>query len=279
MPFTLIKGTFHVVGLEPDGDSMKFVPADRRNLGKIQGKAKVDAKGRVQLRFEAIDAPETHYKNVSQPRARASADAMLRFAGFIDVRWGDRKVTSVARDGISGYILTRATDGKYGRPVAFVFAGTSGRADGSSQHLDTTWLRDSLNYRLAAEGLAYPMYYTSLFYDLRDEFTAAIARARRARRGIWPHDRSRQFSVAGLRKADLSAITERALIYPKLFRRLTEHVLAEGSVAGFGAFLAGQAEGVEVLSRNQHTHFDTVVKVRGATVELAAAPEDLVFTP
>jgi hypothetical protein len=63
MPFTLIKGTFHVVGYQPDGDSIRFQADQRENWGLLKGSAvKLNARGHAQLRLEAIDTLETHYE-------------------------------------------------------------------------------------------------------------------------------------------------------------------------------------------------------------------------
>ena len=68
MKYTLIKGSFHVVGFSPDGDSMMFraqnplhwvnIGGDNREL--FEEKLAVLG-GAVQLRLQGIDALETHY--------------------------------------------------------------------------------------------------------------------------------------------------------------------------------------------------------------------------
>ena len=76
MNYTLIKGSFHVVGQSPDGDSLKFRAANASLWDKIQTENRdlfiknfKEAAGVVQLRLEGIDAlemastpePQTHY--------------------------------------------------------------------------------------------------------------------------------------------------------------------------------------------------------------------------
>src|SRR4051812_14468705 len=64
MPFSLIKGTFHVAGYSPDGDSIRFQADDKSLWAKLSGPpAKLNAREHTQLRFEAIDTLETHYAN------------------------------------------------------------------------------------------------------------------------------------------------------------------------------------------------------------------------
>lgn len=66
--YYLIKGTFHVVGYSPDGDSLMFKASSPKQWDKVQTEhrdefmKKLDAgNGAVQLRLQGIDALETHY--------------------------------------------------------------------------------------------------------------------------------------------------------------------------------------------------------------------------
>ena len=68
MKYTLIKGSFHVVGFSPDGDSMMFKATNPAHWAKIDGENKnifeeklAQGQGAVQLRLQGIDALETHY--------------------------------------------------------------------------------------------------------------------------------------------------------------------------------------------------------------------------
>ena len=74
MNYTLIKGTFHVVGQSPDGDSLKFRASNPKSWDKIitENREKLlenmeENEGVVQLRLQGVDALETHY---SPPPAR-----------------------------------------------------------------------------------------------------------------------------------------------------------------------------------------------------------------
>lgn len=107
MDYVLIKGSFHVVGFSPDGDSVAFQAADDRQWDRLVasdgGKAKVTraprgaaalalppgtppgtqpsmnvsrfratllrTKGNAQLRLVGIDAPETHFSPTEGARA------------------------------------------------------------------------------------------------------------------------------------------------------------------------------------------------------------------
>ncbi len=75
--YTLIKGTFHVVGFSPDGDSLMFKANNEAHWAKVKtthadifAERLQQANGAVQLRLQGIDALETHY---SPPSASTPA--------------------------------------------------------------------------------------------------------------------------------------------------------------------------------------------------------------
>jgi hypothetical protein len=197
----------------------------------------------------------------------------LEGLGITDVEWNETRTTvTAANDGTEGYILSRAVE-EYGRPVAFVYTGTSPEEDGSEIFLDADRVRQSLNHRALEEGLAYPTYYKGLFHDLREALTKAVSHAREAQLGVWAEDRTNAgFEVEGLR-----SITDEHVVLPKLFRRLAEYLEVGGSVAGFEEFLEARDEEVIVISTVHPTHFDTVVEVEGNTVRMTEPPENLLF--
>lgn len=276
MPFVVINGTFHVEGYSPDGDSVRFMANDREHWAKLSGRtAELNAKDHAQLRFEAIDTLETHFLNTHQPLelATGALEHLLEGVNITEVEWNDsRTMVTAANDGTEGYILSREVESN-GRPVAFVYAGTSPEEDGSEVFLDADRVRQSLNHRSLEEGLAYPTYYKGLFHDLREALTESVVRARAAQKGVWAEDRTN----AGFEVESLESITEEHLILPKLFRRLAEYLEAGGSVAGFKEFLEAREEEIIVIPTVHPTHFDTVVEVDGDTVRLTEPPEDLIF--
>ncbi|TPQ28202.1 nuclease [Bradyrhizobium guangdongense] len=280
MPFTLIKGQFRVVGLSPDGDSIRFLADDPALLNGLPGgRPDPHPKPFAQLRLEGIDALETHYAARHQPThwARAARDRLLEFAGIRNVQWDANQATIVAADdGTRGWILSRERE-KYGRPVAFLFAGDPPDADGSQIVLRPPMLRQSFNYTALAEGLAYPTYYTGLFSDLRQEFTTAVSAARSQGLGLWPGDRS----TAGFDATSLAVIIDQVAILPKLFRRLSDYMAANGSAVGFREALALGGDVVWDLREQNRTHFDTFVQQAPGSVniQLTRNPEELVFDP
>lgn len=284
MPFMLIKGSFHVRNYSPDGDSIRFQPDDPGLVHDLLGsKPKFNARNHVQLRIEAIDTLETHYTPPSgggtfhQPLelAHAAADNLLEFTGIQGVEWGPTHSTVIdAQDGTPGYILARTVE-KYGRPVAFVYAGAASEDDGAEVRLDVARLRDSYNYQAIAEGFAYATFYTGLFHDLRDELIAVAESARAAKKGVYKIDKTND----GFKATSLQVITQKYAIMPKLFRRLTEYMVNYGTAEGFKRKLAQSREPVLDLRTANFTHFDTFIeqKANSVQIKLTRHPEELVF--
>jgi endonuclease YncB( thermonuclease family) len=284
MPFNIIKGQFRILHSEPDGDSVRFYPADPNAFTTLHLSARVNHSGGAQLRLDAIDALETHYTPAAsggfrqhQPLAQAHAAGalLLELLGFTDVQRTGETVTAATPEQTDGYIVTRFAD-KYGRPVSFVFAGETDHADLSPVFVDPELLATSANYRLAASGTVYPTYYSKLFPDLRDALTAAVEEARAAKNGVWAGD----VTTIGATINQLSDLTDEIVILPKLFRRLVDY-LALGtpdvSLAGFRAYLATRDDRLFVLPTGHATGLDTIITVEGQTVLLTVPPEQIVF--
>jgi hypothetical protein len=276
MPFRVIKGTFHVVGYSPDGDSIRFKAENEQLWALLSGPpVSLNARRHAQLRLEAIDTLETHYLNVHQPLGLATRalDFLLLNLGITEVVWNDLRTTVVgANDGTPGYIISRAVEANR-RPVSFVFTGEPPVADGASIFLTAELVRESVNARSLEAGLAYPTYYTGLFPDLRNALTAATAVARKQGYEIWAVDRTNR----GFAVPNLQAITDEHIIMPKLFRRIAEFLEAGGSISGFKEFLERKEEAITIISTTHFTHFDTIIEVKRKEVTMAEPPENIIF--
>jgi endonuclease YncB( thermonuclease family) len=262
MPFTLIKGRFRPeVGI-PDGDSLRFAANDNDLWTKLEGRpVKVSTSpktlGTVQLRLEGIDAIE---KKAIQPLATQARESLFSLLGH-DAKHAEP----------DGYILTRMTDDKSRRPIAFAFAGRTKKRDGSQIVLDTALLNDSANLLQMRAGFAYPLYYNTLFADLRDRFTSELEAAKSNELGYWPSDRT-QKGVRIKSKADLETI---APIWPKLWRRLETHFRTATSLAGFIDMLEDDNERIDVLDVMEERGLQDLVHVVGDSVSLLEPPENL----
>jgi endonuclease YncB( thermonuclease family) len=301
MPFTLIAGSFrllnqtaagNIAGFQPDGDSIHF-KAD--NLALMQGLKQIGQPlrptniGSVNLRLEGIDALELHYNAGSggetrqpAPLAEAARNLLTQTLGLDPVQYVPPKGLAVKppapNDGARGYILSRSLE-THGRPVSFVFSGAPPAADGAAVNLDPVWLRQSFNYKVLLQGLAYPLFYDTLFGELRAAMARAVRYARGNQRGVWPADLSR----TGLTATAIADLEANGVIFPKLFRRLANYFAAGHN--DLSQFLrSGELGGEQVLDLNVNspmsvnfTHFDNMLQVNGNTVSLRQDPETMVF--
>jgi hypothetical protein len=284
MPLHIIKGHYRIQGSQPDGDSLHFHPNDPDAFTTLHLPARLNSHGGAQLRLEAIDALETHYNPripggflQHQPLglAHAAAASLLQLLGFTQVQRDGERVTACTPEQTEGYILTRFVD-RNGRPVSFAYAGPSQHDDLSSVFVEEPLLQQSANFRLVADGLAYPTYYSKLFPNLRNVLTAAANQARTDKSGVWQDDAT----TSGATITSLQALNDQLVILPKLFRRLVDFLaLGAGdiSLAGFVAFLASRDDRLFVISQAQFTGLDNITQVDGQTVGLAHPPDDLIF--
>ena len=108
MPFLVIRGTFHVTGVnvsgnptgfQPDGDSIQFKPHVASRLDELEQPGnpyRLTRIGSVNLRFEGIDAPELHYQGTrasgAAPRTRATSSSTGEI-GMNPVTYGPSRTT------------------------------------------------------------------------------------------------------------------------------------------------------------------------------------------
>jgi hypothetical protein len=265
MGFVLIKGTFHLDAGIPDGDSVRFMADDDRLFDRLRGRlVEFKSDGTVQLRYEGIDTIE---KTAIQPLAGDSRDKNFDLLREV----GDR-FTDIPR----GFILTRQTDGNR-RPVSFAYSGDINEPDGSDVFIDAALVKRSVNYKMVDSGYAYPMYYETLFMEIRRELSTAFLAARTA--GLVLHQADGTLNgVVIQQRADLATI---APIFPKLWRRLEEYLRNHQSLAGFKSWLASRdSETLSTITDGRTSiSFDNVVDVQGDVVRMLYSPEDMVFRP
>lgn len=261
MPFVLIQGTFEPTSGIPDGDSVRFQAEDDTLFDKLEGRIKFKG-GQVQLRYEGIDALE---KAAIKP---FSSDATER---NIELLGGNR-------DNIPGYILSSHADGN-GRPVCFVFTGNPPDWDntGRGNGLQADLLRQSLNYQLLKEGHVYPMFYETLYKELRDEMVAATKEAREKKLGIWSADRS----MSGLQVDIPPNLSKLPPIFPKLWRRLEAfYQRSSNRRKGLEAFVQELSRGKDrlfTIPDQRSIKLSTALKVKGNKLTMLYKPEEMVF--
>ncbi len=290
--YKVIKGTFHVKGYEPDGDSIRF-RADNEALWDWNGFAWSDAKRKSakkkQLRVEAIDALETHYENAKQPPAFALAalERMLELIGITEVEYNLMVTTIIsAKDGAPGWIASSGVD-MFDRPISVVFPARPEGArpegahpigagiklvDGAELALKKIPLRESINYKLAEEGIVYPTFYSTMEPELIDMFRTVFVKTKKKRMGLWAIDRT-----AGFRLWNVNTIQQDVIIMPKLFRRLISFFNNDGDITAFKQYLKEHPD--PIITPGGEKSLSEIVEINGNRYGLKYSPEQLIFDP
>lgn len=259
MPFTLIKGNFVPKAGTPDGDSVRFRAIDPIYWLKLKGRTvDINFDNRtVQTRFEGIDAIE---KGATKPLSVDAKNSLLSLINYDDN----------TNQEPAGYILSRMVD-PHGRPICFAFSGSIDSKDGSDIFLDQAMVRNSVNYKQMADGLGYPLYYDTLFAELRETFNEALYSAKRSSNGYWPTDAT----MTGVPVSNASSLSTIGPIWPKLWRRLAEYFPTHQNLDDFLIWLDAKGERVDILPTMDRKGLEDVVKVQGNSISLTEIPENL----
>lgn len=267
MPFTLLKGTFEPSLGRPDGGSLRFVADNPDPIFRLKrrgwGPEINESNGSIQLRYEGIDTME---RRALEPYPARATEANLDLAG-----------TNGGQHSARGHIYSNQL-GPRGRPIAFVFAGTTVLEDGCSVHLSPNDIETSVNFQLLEQGHAYPLFYDTLFDDLREHLTMASERARASKSNIWSADGSN----SGVRWT--GSVENLPPVIPKLWRRIDsyssdeEYFDANRPFANFLPWLRRQPEErVIVLGRDRITGFDNLIATTNDTIRLIVEPRNMVI--
>lgn len=293
--YTLIRGQFSIHnpndprrGPQPDGDTITFIPDSLdlvRRLRRFSGRAPDIRNGHINVRYEAIDALETHFNGAHQQLAFADAarNKNLALLGFTNVRFFSdlpNVVQSVDQNPLPGYVLANGIESN-GRLLGLVFGGMTDRADGERVFVDHTLLDHSVNAKLVTEGLVYVEPYDTMPISLVQHLRTSVAAARKgATNGLWP---SEDVTITTPTQIQTLAVVQTLIMWPKLFRRLISY-FHEGHT-GLGQF--------DAWIRNDPTHRDDTLRlpngekgnmhdtyvVESDTLRLEFRPEDLLITP
>jgi hypothetical protein len=170
----------------------------------------------------------------------------------------------------TGYILARMADPN-GRPVCFAFSGTIDSNDGSDTFLDPSMVRNSVNYKQMAAGFAYPLYYNTLFSEIRETFNEALNLARQSKSGYWPTDAT----MTGVTVNNSSSLSTINPIWPKLWRRLDEYLRTHHNLDDFITWLEATGERVDILPTMEQKGLEDIIRIQGNLVSLTESPENL----
>lgn len=277
MNYTIIKGTFHVAKYSPDGDSVRFQALDHARWKAFTfNKASSEDDKKRQLRFEGIDALETHFGagwHQSRAFGFAAMEVMLGLIGITEVSYNlaMTKITK-AKDGTPGTIAVTGLD-RYDRPISLVFAGhVASLADGAEVPFSKLPMKECVNNKLLKLGLVYPAFYNSMPVELMDLFAKETAKVRKNKTGLWALDRTRDFQML-----NEDSIISDLVIYPKLFRRLVAFLEAASSYDELGPYLEAKGDDLVLRSTGAKTTFAELLEIKGRRITLAAEPEDMIF--
>ena len=275
MPFILIKGTFHVVGYSPDGDSVRFKAYNPEHWSKIQGSPpQLNEDAHVQIRLIGIDSLETHFRDCQQSMkwAISAANFLLESLEISEVKWDvDKNIVIKATDKVEGFILVKKTD-QHGRPLGFIFPGTIDETDGSEFFLPLDLFFKSVNYQSLLHGESYPTYYRGIAPTLRNKMTDAVNSARHKNLGLWEFDSTNK----GFNVWDLFAEDKTVVILPKLFRRLVSHLEKNENLETFKHSVI-KSEKVLILPHKKKKLFRDIIVQQENLVKLSELPEYLVY--
>lgn len=289
MPYLRIQGEFRIVGTRPDGDTVRFYPDDPDAWRTVPGPNPIVIRGPggANLRLEGIDALETHFKppfvsgpELHQPKvpAEAAAAELLRLLGFDPVqRTPSGKVKAPTNPAaVRGYVITRGAD-PHGRCIAFTGPGDGPEADAAGELFFTpAMMRETVNHKLLAKGFVYPIFYRTLFPDLRTDLAATAVKARTDGEGLWPLDKTHSNTVV-----TAPPTVNEDVIYPKFYRRLGEYVLendGDPALDGFVVYLRRKADRFTILSTGHFsTGLDLIIEVNDNKVRWTHPVEDIVY--
>lgn len=277
-------GRYTLLDSAPDGDSIHFIPDDAAAALNGTPAVKRHPDGGIILRLDGIDALETHYLasgglgilRQPAPWPEHAAAALLTFLGFEEVRrHSDERIIASRPLATRGAIAVRRID-KYGRAVVFAFRGQFHAAHASRFELTPDVVRSSVNWHQLRHGHAFPIFYQDMSPALMALCSDAARAAQGEGLGFWPKDRTH----SGFSLTSLDALKNEALLLPKLFRRLVDHVGGNGgrlSLATFHALLEAKVGQVSLWREQCSASFADLVEIDGAALRLLIAPDEMAF--
>jgi endonuclease YncB( thermonuclease family) len=280
--YYIIHGTFIIDrdGLGPympDGDTIRFEPDNPQHLARLPRRG-AQPKSPASIRFEAIDALE---KDQNLAQAKAPRDKMFELLGLgqvsIDFSSGGFQIQDANAGESRGYILANSLD-KYGRIIAFVFAGESGRPDGSVITPTQNDIDQSVNWQLIEAGLVYPTFYSTLHIDLMEGLVVAARTAREANTGLWSKAVGTPSTPAVIQNI---GELKNLVLFPTLHRRLDDYLVSNFGFDNLANWLRSDNESrnktVQRLTDGVVTDLAGILDTAGDQIRLTLDPDTFVF--
>jgi hypothetical protein len=293
--YTLIKGNYWIhypdrprQGPQPDGDTIRFQPDNPelvRGLPWFSGIGPdFNARGNIAVRYEGIDALETHFGDAHQELqfANAAREENLRLLGFRNVRYFSELpnvVQSVDANPLPGYVIANGIESN-GRLLGLVYAGSTEQPDGSNIFVDAAILDQSVNSKLVSAGLAYVEPYDTMPITLVQHLRQVIGSARQAQSGFFP---SEDISLTNAASVPDLATLQDLVMWPKLFRRLIAY-FSQGH-AGLGQFDHWlrqdpiHRDDTLRLPNGERANMHDAFVINGNSMRLLFNPEELLIAP
>jgi endonuclease YncB( thermonuclease family) len=292
--YTIIHGQFRIhrqdqplQGPQPDGDTIRFEPDNVQllyALPRFSGRPPDIRSGGINVRYEGIDALETHFQGSHQNEewGRAARDRNLALLGYTGVEFfpdHPNIVSSVDVDPLRGYVIANGIESN-GRLLGLVYAGTPTVNDGERIFVDEAMLDRSVNAQLVREGVVYVEPYDTMPIALVNRLRALMRSARSAGAGFLGAE---DVSVGVSAAVPSLAAAQGLIMWPKLFRRLVTY-FQEGvtGLSGFDAWIREDPVRRDDTLRvpdgekaNMHDTYDIV----GDRLSLRYNPEELLIAP
>jgi endonuclease YncB( thermonuclease family) len=293
--YTLIRGSYYILypdlpknGPQPDGDTINFLPDNEDLITELKRFANRSPErkhlGTYSVRFEGIDALETHFMNRHQKlaQARAARDRMLALMGFGAVAfWPElpNNVKSAQYHPVRGCLIANGIESN-GRVLGLVYPGeiAAGTADGQRIFVDRALLDASVNAKLVSEGLAYAELYSTMPLSLLGRMRQVVKAARNAGLGFWPQENVQLGTPADI--TDLSDLPN-MVMFPKLYRRLVKY-FDSGFIglAAFDAWIRADSttrDDRALLPTQELGNLHDLYDIGANGIQLQFLPEDLTF--
>ena len=223
--------------------------------------------------------------------------------GFSNIQYHGTTVTGCTPKTIGGAILSVTAEAN-GRPVSYVLIGSQLPPDGEWVAVTDHLLKQTMNYVMIENGLAYYTVYTSMVKHQRLVFREAADAVRKksapmaaaagagvgvststaaavsGKQTVWNLDSSREFRLDDQRSISPGG----SLILPKLFRRCTDYLrdVAKGFDGNLTDWMkakdtGSRSENDKVVVNGIELKFTDLITQNNRTISLQADILDMIF--